>query len=94
MRVSAFICDECKVAKAASNHWWLTWMDSSGSLHASAWDPNAALESDKRHLCGQECVHKAVDRWMVTGQLSADAPRPNWDVRHELAARLNGDKHD
>jgi hypothetical protein len=93
MRVSAFICDECKVTKGVSNHWWLAWIDSSGGLHASFWDQAIAAESDKRHLCGQECVHKAVDRWMATGQINPDNPHPGWDAR-QPAARQNGGKHE
>jgi hypothetical protein len=68
-----FNCDICGKQKGSVDHWWLAWMESY-SPHAEAperqllkiypWENMAAHDADAKHLCGQACLQKLVDRWM------------------------------
>jgi hypothetical protein len=37
------------------------------------WENMAAHDADARHLCGQACLQKFVDRWMNAEMASAPA---------------------
>lgn len=56
-----YFCDGCGKQKQSVNHWYLLSVD--GGLHLDKWVEDSASAADK-HLCGAECVTKAVSEWM------------------------------
>ena len=68
-----FNCDICGKQKGAVDHWWLAWNEPF-SPHAQAperqmlkiypWENLLAHDSTAKHLCGQACLQKLVDRWL------------------------------
>ncbi len=68
MQYPAFKCDECGRQKQDANHWW--WMTRApgprivvAPFECPVRDENAPL----KHLCGEECVLKAVSKEMKAG---------------------------
>jgi hypothetical protein len=55
-------CDVCGKQKGEVNHWYLSSVDG-GTLHLDKWDDDSAAAAGN-HLCGQDCVVKAVNKWM------------------------------
>jgi len=52
-------CDVCGKQKGQVNHWW---MYLGGEMFSVwAWNDDAGEVS---HACGQECLHKALDKWI------------------------------
>jgi len=47
-----------------SNHWFVAY-DRGAELRLTTWDSKARLRSGAKHLCGQTCLHKLVDEFMV-----------------------------
>jgi hypothetical protein len=68
-----FNCDVCGKQKGTVDHWWLAWSEPY-SPHAEAperhmfkiypWENMLAHDSLAKHLCGQACLQKLVDRWL------------------------------
>lgn len=57
----AVTCDACGKQKGEVNHWF--YLLPASNFHLSVWDAGAdALGA--QHLCGAECVIKAVNKWM------------------------------
>lgn len=63
-RRDAFTCDVCGKAKQDVNHWWMLFEgESQTGTYCAVYTWDGDIESFK-HLCGQECVIKAVNEWM------------------------------
>lgn len=68
-----FNCDICGKQKGSVDHWWLAWTEPY-SPHAEAqerqmfkiypWENMMAHDATAKHLCGQACLQKLVDRWL------------------------------
>ena len=68
-----FNCDICGKQKGSVDHWWLAWTEPF-SPHAQAperqmfkiypWENMLAHDATAKHLCGQACLQKLVDRWL------------------------------
>ena len=68
-----FNCDICGKQKGSVDHWWLAWSEPY-SPHDQAprhhmlkiypWENMTAHDAATKHLCGQACLQKLVDRWM------------------------------
>lgn len=68
-----FNCDICGKQKGSVDHWWLAWNEPF-SPHAQAperqmlkiypWENMLAHDATAKHLCGQACLQKLVDRWL------------------------------
>jgi len=58
-----FTCDECGAERGPSNHWFIAtrWIR---SLEIVPWETEIAIGEQCRHLCGQGCVMKFVNRWL------------------------------
>ena len=62
--VEQVTCDVCGKLKNTVNHWWIL-SSNSGAITIWPWGKGlGANDSNKTHLCGQECVIQAVNRWM------------------------------
>ena len=76
MKVSwteTFNCDICGKQKGSVDHWWLAWIDNYKPHEAATqrqmlkifpWENMLAHDATAKHLCGQACLQKLVDRWM------------------------------
>jgi len=70
-----FNCDICGKQKGSVDHWWLAWSEPY-SPHPDApqrhlfkiypWENLLAHDASAKHLCGQACLQKLVDRWLNT----------------------------
>lgn len=69
-KLDTFRCDECGIQKQETNHWWLIQPCGDGTLALSPWKEHQTSLPNVAHLCGQSCVHAALDRWMTNGSLS------------------------
>ena len=68
-----FNCDICGKQKGSTDHWWLAWTEPY-SPHPQAperhlfkiypWENMLAHDATVKHLCGQACLQKLVDRWL------------------------------
>lgn len=68
-----FNCDICGKQKGSVDHWWLAWTEGVSPypqapqremLKIYPWENMMAHDADAKHLCGQACLQKLVDRWM------------------------------
>lgn len=68
-----FNCDICGKPKGSVDHWWLAWNEACQPhreakerhmLKIYPWDNMMAHDANAKHLCGQACLQKFVDRWM------------------------------
>jgi hypothetical protein len=60
----AVSCDICGAEKKQTNHWFVAY-EQSGELRISGWNSRHCKRAGSRHLCGQTCLHKLVDEFMV-----------------------------
>jgi hypothetical protein len=63
--ITTFRCDVCGKLKQEANHWFrlLKGPGPVASLTVTAWE-DPALGPEEMHLCGMECVQKAVGKAM------------------------------
>ena len=68
-----FNCDICGKQKGSVDHWWLAWSETYSPHDDAArrqmlkiypWENMLAHDATAKHLCGQACLQKLVDRWM------------------------------
>jgi hypothetical protein len=73
-----FNCDVC------GKHWWLVWTDpyrpheeaiERQMLKIYPWENMSAHDANAKHLCGQACLQKLVERWLNTESASTSAAR-------------------
>lgn len=66
-----FSCDVCGKQKQVANHWWVGTITEIGkhkSFTIYPWpcgSKEVAPGKEVNHLCGQECVIKAISGWMA-----------------------------
>jgi hypothetical protein len=59
-------CSQCGVLKREVNHWFLTWTERAGERFCFAplgADPSMVSEERVETLCGDLCLHKAVQQF-------------------------------
>ena len=59
--VEQVTCDVCGKLKGDVNHWWLAHVKD--FIRVEPWAETLSI-GEFKHLCGQECVIQAVNRWM------------------------------
>lgn len=71
-------CSQCGVEKRDVNHWYLVWLE--WGRQRFCWipwelDPAMAREETVQKLCGDQCLHKAVQKHAdsLSGQLTGIA---------------------
>jgi hypothetical protein len=67
MKKLAYTCDECGAERAGTNHWFCLIdlrKDVSGGFAIRTF-ANAKDLPEVEHLCGQACVQKRVDSYLV-----------------------------
>ncbi len=61
MKTTTITCDVCGKVKGESNHWFKVEIRSQCIFVTPA---SWARNTKEQDACGQECVHKLLDRWM------------------------------
>jgi hypothetical protein len=59
-------CSQCGTLKREVNHWFVAWTERDGERFCFApldSDPSMASEGHVQTLCGDRCLHKAVQRF-------------------------------
>ena len=84
----SFTCDICGKPKLEANHWWMVTLgdvlcfeDGQPSRHFSIvpWNSAESRNPKMRHICGEGCAMKALERFMSSGTLEQEI--------HHAAAR-------
>jgi len=60
-------CSQCGMVKREANHWFLAWTERGGERFCFApleSDLSIASEEGVQTLCGERCLHKAVQRFL------------------------------
>jgi hypothetical protein len=79
-----FNCDVCGKQKGNVDHWWLVWIEPYRPHEQAAerqllkiypWENMSAHDADVKHLCGQACLQKLVERWLNSESASASLAR-------------------
>jgi hypothetical protein len=68
MKVETFKCDECgKSRDKDSNHWYMIFADQrdAKNIEIRRFDVRQEASRVWDHICGQECLHKAIDRLLI-----------------------------
>ena len=60
----AISCDICGTEKKQTNHWFVA-HNQGDELRVSGWHSRNRLRPGSKHLCGQTCLHKLVDDFLV-----------------------------
>jgi hypothetical protein len=61
-------CDFCNKVKGETNHWFLAVISLKGNFSVlKSWITRQGKEN--KDACGEECVHKALSRFLATGTL-------------------------
>lgn len=74
MRIESYVCDSCKTQKQDGNHWFVARITQVGiHIHTWAWavreeqmDDDGVKGVSVLHLCGEQCVSKAVSEWLAS----------------------------
>jgi hypothetical protein len=70
----AYNCDICGKKKGESNHWWMLSLGNVLCFEEGQpdqrftilpWNVNESRNTEMRHLCGQGCAMKALERFMT-----------------------------
>ena len=70
----SYTCDICGKKKGESNHWWLLSLGNvlcfeegqpNQRFTILPWNVNESRIGEMRHLCGQGCAMKALERFMT-----------------------------
>ena len=61
-----YACDVCFREKHEANHWFRVWARSD-ALQVRPWGEDRLAIKDE-HICGEECLHKRLSRWLVEGK--------------------------
>jgi hypothetical protein len=70
----AISCDVCGAEKKQTNHWYVA-CEVADELRLSGWNSRMRQRAGTKHLCGQTCLHKLVDEFIVrTSESRASAP--------------------
>jgi hypothetical protein len=56
-------CDMCGLEKGEVNHWYM--YDQSVYMALYPWDDDKRDWPSLKHICGQECAHKALDKFFA-----------------------------
>lgn len=58
-------CDICGEEKEQTNHWFVAY-DQGGEFRVSGLTPSNSQDLAAKHLCGESCVHKLLDEFLIS----------------------------
>ena len=58
-------CDICGEEKERTNHWFVAY-DQEGEFRVSGLTASNSLDVAAKHLCGESCVHKLLDEFLIS----------------------------
>ncbi len=92
---SPYICNGCGARRKTSNHWFI--MQTTNRIlkikspfnvvYIASWEEHLAQSALSAHLCGRECVQKAVNYFIERGTLDGFIPASLAADSPSLAAR-------
>jgi hypothetical protein len=80
----AISCDICGAEMQHANHWFVAY-EGATELRVALWNPRAKLRGGAKHLCGQTCLHKLMDEFVVRHQ-PAKAQQPEGQEEQKTSA--------
>lgn len=60
------VCSQCGIPRLEANHWFIAWTEQSGQrfcFMSMDSDPMMARRDGVQTLCGQRCLHRAIQRY-------------------------------
>jgi len=66
-------CDICGEEKEQTNHWFVAY-DEGGEFRVSGLTPSNSLDLAAKHLCGESCVHKLLDEFLISTEAGHTQP--------------------
>ncbi len=66
-------CDICGEEKEQTNHWFVAY-DQGGEFRVSGLTPSNSLDIAAKHLCGESCVHKLLDEFLISTEVGHTQP--------------------
>ncbi len=66
-------CDICGEEKEQTNHWFVAY-DEGGEFRVSGLTPSNSLDLVAKHLCGESCVHKLLEEFLISTKASHTHP--------------------
>jgi hypothetical protein len=67
-------CDNCGVVRQHPSNWFVIY-DQEGEFRIKAWNPAETLGTGARHVCGQNCLFKLIEEFLVTQTKAARAAK-------------------
>lgn len=77
-------CDICGEEKEQTNHWFVAY-DQGGEFRVSGLTPSNSQDVAAKHLCGESCLHKMLDEFLLA--LDASRRQPATPARSLLKAQ-------
>ena len=77
----SYTCDICGKKKGEANHWWMLatgevgcWDEGQPNQRFTIlpWNDAESRNQEMRHLCGQGCATKALERFMTNQTIERD----------------------
>lgn len=66
-------CDICGEEKERTNHWFVAY-DQGGEFRVSGLTPSNSMDIEAKHLCGENCVHKLLDEFLISTEVGHMPP--------------------
>jgi hypothetical protein len=66
-------CDICGEEKEQTNHWFVAY-DQGGEFRVSGLTPSNSPDLAAKHLCGESCVHKLLDEFLISTEAGHRRP--------------------
>lgn len=66
-------CDICGEEKEQTNHWFVAY-DQGGEFRVSGLTSSNSQDAAAKHLCGESCVHKLLDEFLISTEARHTQP--------------------
>ena len=66
-------CDICGEEKEQTNHWFVAY-DQGGEFRVSGLTSSNSQDLAAKHLCGESCVHKLLDEFLISTEAGHAQP--------------------
>ena len=74
-------CDICGEEKEQTNHWFVAY-DHGGEFRVSGLTPSNSQDREAKHLCGESCVHKLLDEFLISTEARHRQP---FNAKHAVS---------
>lgn len=66
-------CNICGEEKEQTNHWFVAY-DQRGEFRVTGLTSSNCLDLEAKHLCGESCVHKLLDEFLISTEAGHAQP--------------------